>query len=151
MYLFTTLGASAIAAVLLYVPGIYDLGHNTIGYYPVGMIGLWGIPAALAVSIGTLTSFREKERRSLKLFAYPVMYLLIFSLILVVVELLVHSPFNMTTVPSGNQYSDFSLNAVFTFLGLPFCIAVGLIFGTIFSVASLFGKKENKPADSSMK
>ncbi|MFA5052235.1 MAG: hypothetical protein WC544_04250 [Patescibacteria group bacterium] len=151
MYLFTTLGASVIAAILLYIPGIYDLGSTAIGYYPVGMLGLWGIPAALAVSIGTMVSYREKEKRSMKLFTYPVLYLLVFSLVMVVIELFVHSPFKMYSVPSGNEYSDFSINAIFTFLGLPFSIAVGFIFGAIFSVASLFRKKENKPANIPMK
>jgi hypothetical protein len=142
MYLFTTLGASIIAAILLYIPGIYNLGARTVGFYPVGIVGMWGIPVALAISIATLVSYREKERRTLKLFIYPVLYLLIFCLFMVIVELIVHSPFKMYTVPSGNQYSDFSVHAIFTFLGLPFSIAMGVIIGFATSVASFFRRKD---------
>lgn len=142
MYLFTTLGASILAAIFLYIPGIYNLGSRTAGFYPVGIVGLWGIPVALAISIASLVSSRETERRPLKLFGYPVMYILIFCLIMVVIELIVHSPFKMHAVPSGNQYSDFSVHAVFTFLGLPFSIAIGVIIGFACSVASFFRKKD---------
>ncbi len=141
MYLFTTLGASVIAAILLYIPGIYDFGSSEVGFYPVGIIGMWGIPAALAISLATLVSFREKERRTVKLFGYPVMYILIFSLVMVVIELIIHSPFKMYTMVTGNKYSDFSIHAIFTFLGLPFSIAMGVIVGFAGSVASLFRKK----------
>jgi hypothetical protein len=142
MYLYITLGASCIAAILLYIPGMYDLGSRTTGFYPVGVVGMWGIPIALAISITSLVSFREKDRRPLKLFAYPVLHLLVFSLIMVVIELIVHSPFKMYTMASGNRYSDFSVHAIFTFLGLPFAIAMGVIFGFAGSVASLFRKKD---------
>ncbi|MFH1207361.1 MAG: hypothetical protein V1668_02015 [Patescibacteria group bacterium] len=142
MYLFTALGAAVIAGILLYIPGIYDLGSRTVGFYPVGIVGMWGIPVALAISIALLVSNREKDRRTLKLFVYPVMYLLIFCLVMVVTELVVHSPFKMYTVASGNRYSDFSVHAVFTFLGLPFSIAMGVIIGFISSVVSFFRRKD---------
>jgi len=52
----------------VYVPSIFNFGAASLGYYPLGMIGLWGVPFALAISIATLVRQHETEKIAVKSF-----------------------------------------------------------------------------------
>jgi len=69
------------------------------------------------------------------------MYLLLFSLLMIFIEMIGQSPLSLITTDAGNRYSDFSIHAVFTYLGLPFATAMSLIVG---AVALLLVKIKNR-------
>lgn len=135
-YLTIIIVGVVISAILLFVPAVRDFGQTAGGISTLAIFGLWGMPILLGLIINFYISKNEIEKRTLKLLFYPLLFLLVYGLLLTLIEMLTINPFEYRTTPDGVRYNVYQLRAIYVFLGLPFSILVGLIMGGVNIVAA---------------
>ncbi|MFH0805140.1 MAG: hypothetical protein V1916_03015 [Patescibacteria group bacterium] len=138
-YALIILAGAVVSSVILFVPALQNVGTGATGYPYLSVFGMWGVPVVVGVLTAIVTRRNEAQHQLVKILLYPLLALTIYSILVIVAEMIRYSPFEYATTPAGSRYNTFSFHTVFLPLGMPFAIVVGFITGAVqgisFSVA----------------